>query len=297
MDNQKLIVCSFYKYVKINNVEKFKIKHQAFCKKLGIKGTILLGDEGINGSVSGYKDQIQKYKNEIKSIDEFSDVEFKDTVSEDVSFNKLIVKIKKEIVSLGKNPEISQKGRYLSPKEFNDFVEDKEIIIVDARNDYEHKIGKFENALTFNIKTFREFPNALPELKKYKNKKIVMYCTGGIRCEKASALLKEEGFNQVYQLEGGIINYINQYYESPDSKFKGRCFVFDERLSIPSGKNSGTISVCEMCHVPCGEYIRCMNTICDKLVIMCSECKEKMNNACSKACKNKLNIKAEKIVT
>jgi len=301
MANEKLIVCSFYKYVDlkkaVKDISKFQIKHKAFCKKVGIKGTILIGNEGINASISGTREQITEYVAELRKLKVFDKVDFKETFANENPFNKLIVRIKKEIVGLGKFPDISNTGKYLSPKKFNKFVEKKDVLIVDARNNYEHKIGKFENALTFDIETFREFPQVVSELEKHKDKKIVMYCTGGIRCEKASAFLKENGFKNVYQLEGGIINYINQYHESTDSKFKGRCFVFDERLSIPSARTSEVITKCEQCHIPCGDYIHCANTSCDELVIMCSECREKMNNTCSKECRNELSRKAEKIAT
>jgi UPF0176 protein len=281
----KIIVSSFYKYVKINNLEEFQKQHLDFCNKLGIKGKILIAEEGINGSVSGTKEQTEKYKEELKKNKLFNNIKFKDNLSEAHPFRKTIVRIRKEIVTSGLKVNLENKGAYISPKELNKLIaKNKDVILVDARNNYESKIGKFRNAIAPDIELFREFKNIKTCLEKFKDKKIVTYCTGGVRCEKASALLRENGFNNVFQLEGGILNYINQF---PDKHFEGRCFVFDNRISIPSGSKNNEISFCELCHVPSGRYINCRNVNCDKMFLCCEECSNYMEGACSKKCRAK----------
>ncbi|MEK6937333.1 MAG: rhodanese-related sulfurtransferase [Nanoarchaeota archaeon] len=278
-----MIVSSFYKYVEIKNPEKFQIEQLDFCKKLGVKGKVLVSKEGVNGSISGTEEQIKEYKKELTRNKLFKDLKFKDTISEEHPFRKTIVRVRKEIVSSGLKIELRNKGKYISPEELNNLIESNEdFILLDARNNYESKIGKFRNALTPDIETFKEFRKAAKELNNFKGKKIVTYCTGGVRCEKASAFLKENGFSNVFQLEGGIINYINQF---PDRHFQGRCFVFDDRLSIPTGKNTKDITICELCHVPSGRYINCANKKCDNLFVCCEDCDLKFKHYCSKNCR------------
>lgn len=280
----KIVVSSFYKYIDLPNSEAFQKEHQEFCNKLGIKGKVLVSKEGINATVSGSKEQIKEYENKILSYKEFSDIKFKRTNTDKPPFRKTIVRIREEIVTSRFNVNTKKVGRYLSPSELKKMYDNnEEFVIVDARNDYESKIGKFKNAITPNIETFRDFPKIIPELKKYKDKKVVLYCTGGVRCEKASALLVKEGFKDVNQVDGGILNYIEEY---PDTYFEGRCFVFDNRLSVETGVGVKDISVCEKCHQPCGDYINCVNIKCDKLFISCKGCRDQYNNTCSKNCRN-----------
>ncbi len=246
-----------------------------------------MAKEGINGTVSGTTEQIEKYERKINNYKEFSDVKFKRTISTYHPFRKTIVRIREEIVTSRFNVDAEKVGKHLSPSEVKKLYDNNEdFIILDARNNYESKIGKFKNAITPNIKTFRQFPKIIAELKKYKNKKVIMYCTGGVRCEKASALLIKEGFEDVNQIDGGILSYIAQY---PDTYFEGRCFVFDNRLSVESGENTKEISMCELCHEPCGDYINCANTYCDKLFISCKECRKQFKETCSKNCRNVLS--------
>lgn len=282
----RIIISSFYKYIKIQNPEQFQKEHQGFCNKLGIKGKILISKEGINGTVSGIKEQISKYEKNLNKNILFLDIKFKRNTSNEHPFKKTIVRIRNEIVTSDFNVDINKKGPYITPKNLKKSLDNNEdLILLDARNNYESKIGKFKNAITPNIKTFKDFKKIIPQLSNLKNKKIIMYCTGGVRCEKASALLMENGFNNVSQIEGGILNYIKQF---PNTYFEGRCFVFDDRLSIPTGKNTFDISICELCHSPSGRYINCSNKNCDKLFICCEDCDLEMNHFCSKKCK-KLN--------
>ncbi|MBI2672087.1 rhodanese-related sulfurtransferase [Candidatus Woesearchaeota archaeon] len=280
----EIIVSSFYKYIPINNkIENLRKKYLKFCRSIEIKGKILIAKEGINGSVSGTKEQINKFKKYLLKNKLFKDLTFRENIANDYAFKKMLVKTRKEIVTSGLKADLKNKGEHISPKKLKEMLDkNDDILLLDARNDYESKIGKFKNAITPNIHEFRQFKILLKDLKKYKDKKIVMYCTGGVRCEKSSALLKENGFKNVFQLEGGIINYINQF---PDSYFEGRCFVFDNRISIHSGTKNHDISMCDYCHVPSSRYINCENEKCDKFFICCRECDKIMRHSCSKQCK------------
>ena len=278
-----MIVTSFYKYVRMLRPVEFQQRHLRYCESLGIRGKILVSKEGINGAVSGSDAQMLKYKQHLKQNELFSGVKFKDTFAESHPYKKMIVRLRPEIVTFGTRVNVKNSAERVSPKTLKKWIEKEQVILLDARNSYESKIGKFKGAITPDISAFREFPKVLSELDKHKSRKIVTYCTGGIRCEKASAFLKENGFSRVYQLEGGILNYIQKF---PDDHFEGRCFVFDSRLSVPSGKKNETITACDACHAPCGNYLNCKNVKCDKMFICCENCKKTLNGACSKKCKN-----------
>ncbi len=279
-----IIVSSFYKYIDLLDPESFQKEHQEFCNALEIKGKVLVAQEGINGSVSGTKEQIKEYEEKLNSYKEFSDLTFKRTLSSEHPFKKTIVRIREEIVTSKLKVDPKKTGKYITPlalKKLYDTQQD--FLLLDARNAYESAIGRFKNAITPNIDIFRDFPKVLSTLQPYKEKKIVLYCTGGVRCEKASAFLLKEGFKDVHQIEGGIINYITQF---PDTYFEGRCFVFDDRLSVPTGEKTKDISLCEKCHVPCSLYINCSNISCDRLFLCCDSCKIEFQSTCSKICKN-----------
>ena len=333
----------FYKFQKIENPKYFARKNKGFCKKIGVLGKILLAKEGINGSISGTKEQTENYKKFLFSEKGFEDVKFKEELAFSHPFTKMHVRIRKEIVSLKKKIHMKNKGKYLTPKEFlelyennevinnkinnkgnqsiieaknpqvnnnlqankhkasnnnlniNNLIKNNSVIILDARNYYEYKLGRFKNAINPNIKTFREFPKFVEEFKKNfkgdneKNKhgnkkikqKIVMYCTGGIRCEKASAYMKEQGFENVYQLDGGIINFCQQL---PNTIWEGKCFVFDKRLMSDLNQNNKPITRCVNCNELCDLYRNCKNLECDDLVIQCVKCQEKLQGCCSEKC-------------
>ncbi|MBI3033509.1 rhodanese-related sulfurtransferase [Candidatus Woesearchaeota archaeon] len=288
---EKIIITSFYKYVHLNQPQRFEKDHLAFCKELGIKGKILVAEEGINGSVSGNEEQITMYKKVLLQNKLFSDIEFKEQYADKHPFDKMFVRFRKEIVTSHFSVDVNDqknKGIRLKPETFKQWLDQKEdMIIIDTRNNYETKIGRFRNALDPNLEIFSDLPKVLPKFEKYKDKKVVMYCTGGIRCEKASALFKKSGFKQVYQLEGGIIKYGNMF---PDDKhWEGLCFVFDKRLSAPLSKESKhitQITTCHWCGIACGDYTNCKNEKCDELFICCGECKQEFGNSCSKKCRN-----------
>ena len=281
---EKIHILLFYKFVEIKSPDRFVREHLQFCKKLGVLGKILVAKEGINGSISGTKSRVEKYKNNLKKDKRFSDIFFKEDVGTMHPFTRMAVRVKKEIIRMDKQVNLSKKGKYVNSEQFLELYDkkDKNLIILDARNDYESKVGKFKGAITPNIKTFREFPDYVKKnIKKLKGKKIVTYCTGGIRCEKASAYLVEQGCKEVYQLEGGILTFCK---ERPDTVWQGKCFVFDKRLVTPVNKKDETLTDCEICSIKCDLYRNCKNNDCDRYVIMCLNCEKKMNGCCSGKC-------------
>jgi UPF0176 protein len=290
MEKSDIHILLFYKFVEINSPEEFKKTHLNECEELGIRGKILIAKEGINGSISGSKEQVDNYKRLMHSKIEFNYLWFKEDVGKMHPFRKMNIRVRDEIVSLKHKVDLSKTGNYLEPKEIMDLY-DKEgklkenVVFLDARNDYEYKVGRFKDSIQINTKTFREFPEKIKELEKrpdIKDKKIVMFCTGGIRCEKASVVLKEAGFKDVNQVHGGVINFVQNY---PDTFWEGKLFVFDKRLVIPvNKKDSKPISNCEICDVRCDLYKNCRNPECDKLVILCLECQMKYHGCCSKNC-------------
>ncbi len=283
----------FYKYVDMGNKEalnRFQIKHLALCKRLNLNGRVLIAEEGINGNLTGENKNIETYKKELKKDKRFSDVEFKEGSTKNHNFRKMFVRIRKEIVTSGFNIDTKNKGKYVEPKELKKWYDKKDdFVIVDARNDYEYKIGKFRNAINLKLDTFRDFPKAVKQLSKFKNKKIVTYCTGGVRCEKASAYLKQHGFNDVYQLHGGIIRYGK---EAGNRHWEGKCFVFDTRgaVDIDPKNQSKPITQCELCNIPEDSYYNCANARCDKRFISCDKCFRILNECCSKSCRNTIKV-------
>ena len=273
-------VVTFYKYIKISNPQKLTEKIRKLCEKLDLFGRILIAGEGINAGVSGEKKKMDKFKLGIKKNKLFSDISFREQECERNTYHKLVVRTRKEIVSFEEKISLDKRGKYIDPKKLNEWINGKEdFVLLDVRNDYETKVGKFKNALTLSIENFRDFPAEIKKLQHLKDKKIVTYCTGGVRCEKASSYMKENEFKNVRQLRGGIINHIGKF---PDD-FLGSCFVFDDRLV---SRLNDPISECEICGKNCNIYINCHNLDCDKLFVCCDECMGKMNKACSAECKN-----------
>lgn len=282
---EKIHILLFYKYVKIENPMEFSKLHLSFCNEIGLKGRILVAEEGINGSVSGSKEQTDYYIKMMHGDKRFSDIVFKEDLGLAHPFKKMQVKLKNEIVRFGQNVDLKNTGENLTPEEFIEFIKKDDVIVLDARNDYESKVGKFKGAITPAIKTFREFPKVLDELKGKEDKKIAMYCTGGIRCEKASAFLKENGFKNVYQLKGGILTFAKEY---PDTVWEGTCFVFDKRLTSKVNSGDDAISGCDVCGVVCDLYRNCKQLDCNRLFVSCIECEQKLGGCCSQDCLKKM---------
>ena len=276
-------VLSFYKYVRIGNPAKIQEEQIKLCKSLNLLGRILLGEEGINGSVYGAKESVQAYRQELSKSGLFCGIEFKEQPSQKPAFRKLFVRIRKEIVNSGLEVDLKNTADFVSPQELKKMLDKNEdIVLVDVRNDYESRIGRFKNARTMSMKNFRDFPNYVDEIKDLKDKNVVTYCTGGIRCEKASAFLKESGFKNVSQLKGGILSFGNEF---PDTYWQGKCFVFDDRIAIEiNEKNTEPLNECSWCGKKCGNYLNCYNIECDRLFICCEECSEKSNKSCSEEC-------------
>jgi len=276
----------FYKYAGIDDVDSFRKNQAELCSSLSLLGTVLIAQEGINGCLSGSDGEIDRYKRSFLDDERFSDMQFKEGIVTQHTFRKLKVNIKKEIVAFRHEVDLRNAAPYVEPRELKKLLGSKEeLILVDARNRYETKIGKFENAVTLPIRTFRQLPGKLDSIKDLKGKKIVTYCTGGVRCEKASAFLKENGFNEVYQLHGGILNYGK---ECGNAHWQGKCFVFDTRaaIDIDSHNKSEPISQCIICRIPSADYHNCALTSCDKRFIACESCLKILEDCCSKDCRN-----------
>jgi len=274
------IILSFYKYTPIDDPQRLKNYLKVLCDNHHILGRILIAKEGINGAVCARKQDIDEFKQALLRDELFSDLTFREQDNETNAYHKLVIKIRPEIVHFGDPTDMSNRGTPLPPETLQDWYDQKQdFVIVDARNEHEAKVGKFKDAIIMPIKTFREFPQASAQLISFKEKKIVLYCTGGVRCEKASAYLKQQGFQDVYQLQGGIINYLTLY---PRGHWEGGLFVFDDRLVSPAAT---PISTCSHCHTLCERYINCHNLQCDNLFICCTYCQEKMNYTCSEHCR------------
>lgn len=275
----------YYCYSKIEDPEKFREDHHLFCINNNLKGRIIVSKEGLNGTVSGLKEDCKKYMELLHNDPRFAKTDFKIEEYHKNAFEKLHVRVKDEIVHSGlKKIDPNEKtGIHLDPKEFKKMKDREDVVVLDVRSNYEHKVGKFKNAVTLDIENFRDFPEKINELEHLKDKKVVTYCTGGIKCEKASAYLLEKGFKNVYQLHGGIIKY---GIEEGGEDFEGKCYVFDNRVVAEVNKvNPTVISGCYICGEKCDRMINCANAECNNHIPMCESCAEKMDGACSESCK------------
>lgn len=281
----KYEVILYYKFSKIENAESFCKEHKAFLKDLGVKGRVYISDEGINGTLGGTPKQIKAYKEYLHGIKGFENTEFKEDLYEEIPFAKLICKIRQEMVAIhvdGLNPD--EGGYHMKPNEWREVMESgKDYIMIDVRNNYESNVGHFEGAIKPDVENFYDFPKWLDEADIPKDKKVLMYCTGGIRCEKFSVLMKKKGWDDVNQLHGGILNYAK---EEGGEHFKGKCFVFDDRLVVPVNKNNlEPIAHCEITGKPADSYINCANMECNKLFVCSEEGAKIMEGCCSEECK------------
>ena len=280
------LILLYYCYSKIEDPEAYKVEHHLFCIENNLRGRIIIAKEGLNGTVSGLKKDCEKYMQYIHEDPRFAHTEFKIEPFETHAFQKLNVRVKDEIVHSGLkhiDPNVKT-GAYIEPEEFKKVKDEEDVVVVDVRSDYEHSLGKFKNAISFDIENFRDFPEKVAELEKYRDKKIITYCTGGIKCEKASAYLLEQGFENVYQLHGGIIKY---GIETGGKDFDGKCYVFDNRIAAEVNKvNPTTVSTCFVCETACDRMVNCANPECNKHVPICEACANEMEGACSITCKN-----------
>ena len=283
------LTLSFYAYAKIENPTQFR--NDLFLKwnKLDALGRIYVAKEGINAQMSVPAENIDAFRETLETYDFMKGIRLNIALEhDDHSFLKLTIKVRHKIVADGLNDDtfdVTNKGVHLNAREFNKILEDPNTIVVDFRNHYESEVGHFTGAITPDVETFREsLPIINEQLKDFKeDKNLVMYCTGGIRCEKASAYYKHQGFKNVFQLEGGIINYAKQIKEEGlESKFIGKNFVFDHRLG--ERITDDIIAQCHQCGDPCDIHVNCANEACHLLFIQCDSCAEKMENCCSASC-------------
>lgn len=234
MYNDKIAIVSFYSFVPIEDIETLMPKILLVGKKKSLKGTVLVASEGVNGSISGSEENTKYFIQELIKMTESKDMSVKFNYANIHPFQKFKVKLKKEIVALGVGDidVNNMKGDYIKPKDWDEFIKRDDVVLVDTRNDYEVEIGTFEGAINPKTETFKEFPQWVEENKEiFEGKKIAMCCTGGIRCEKSTAFMKMLGYKDVYHLEGGILQYIEDKKES-DGTWKGDCFVFDDRRAV-----------------------------------------------------------------
>ncbi len=281
----------FYKYISIDDPHGVMRWQQKLTSELGLKGRIILAREGINGTLGGDTERIEQYKNLMLDHPLFTNIDFKEAPGNESAFIKMRIVVKKEIVRMDLDPQqckAADGGIHLKPRDAHTMISEKptNLVLLDARNSYESRIGTFAGAITPNIYHFRDLPAYIDNnLEQFKDKKVVMFCTGGIRCERASAYLKSKGVTQeVYQIEGGIHRYIEQF---PNGHFRGKNYVFDGRLSVKV--TDDILGSCALCGKAYDEYNNCMNASCNKHFIGCPPCIIKYAATCSQKCQELLS--------
>ena len=263
-------VILFYKYVPIVGPERFAAEHSALCKRLGLKGRVLIAEEGINGTLAGPRESIDAYVSTLRADERFADIEIKVSAGDPSTFPRLSVKARPEIVTLGAPvPLQADLHNHLSPAEWKRKIEeDPDVLLVDVRNRYESAAGQFEGAVACDIEFFRELPGYLEKLEEHRDKTILMYCTGGIRCEKASALFRHRGFEKVFQLHGGIVNYQKEF---GNEHWLGECFVFDNRMTVKVEENLVPIGICAHSGRSTSRFVNCLHDLCHALFLLAPE--------------------------
>jgi len=276
----------FYKYIAIEYPKQVMKWQHEICQNLNLMGRILISHEGINGTLGGSMENLDEYKKIMSAHELFENIDFKESTGGPECFPRLSVKVRNEAVSLGipyDQLTPHNTGKHLNPDETHALISQnpEDLVILDARNDYEWAIGRFKDAITPPIENFRDLPKYLDEnLDQFKDKQVLMYCTGGIRCERASAYLNEKNIaKKVYQMDGGIHRYVEQY---PDGFFRGKNYVFDGRVSVRINKD--ILGACSICAQPCDDYYNCLNAMCNKHFICCISCIQKYQEACSEQC-------------
>ena len=277
----------YYKYVTVKYPKQVVKWQKEVCQELGFKGRILVSDEGINGTLAGTSQNIERYKKLMSAHELFEGIDFKESNGGPECFPRLSIKVRNEAVSLGipcNTLTTKNSGKHLSPKETHELIEQnpEDLVILDARNNYESAIGKFQNATTPDIENFRDLPTFLDDnIEQFKDKQVLMYCTGGIRCERATAYLNEKNVaKKVYQIQGGIHRYVEEY---PDGFFRGKNYVFDGRIAVKV--NDDILGKCALCNGACDDYYNCLNAQCNDHFIGCQTCVATFNGCCSETCK------------
>lgn len=277
----------FYKYTEFEYPKRIQKWQMKICQELGLTGRIIIAHEGINGTVGGSDESVERYKKIVLEHPQLQDMDIKEGAGGAECFPNLRVVVKDEIVNLGLKGQaarINNTGVHLTPEQTHKLLSNRpeDLLILDTRNEVESAIGAFEGAIKADITHFREFPQYIDKhLDEYKDKKVLMYCTGGVRCERATAYLKEKGIAQeVYQIEGGIHRYAEQY---PDGYFRGKNYVFDGRIAVKV--TDDILGSCTHCNKPCDDYTNCLNASCNKHHISCTTCLQQFNQCCSSTCK------------
>jgi UPF0176 protein len=277
-------VLLYYIYTPIANPEQYRHEHHRLCLQLNLLGRVIVAPEGLNGTVSGLAEDCEAYMKTLRADARFAGIDFKVDQHQNHAFQKLHVRLKPEIVhsDLGVNPH-ERTGIHLEPADFQAIKNDPDVVLVDMRSNYEHAMGRFKGAITFDMENLRDLPDHMEEIEHLKNKKIITYCTGGIKCEKASAYLLSQGFENVYQLHGGIIKY---GIEAGGEDFDGQCYVFDNRLAVDVNHvNPSVVSVCYRCQTPTTRLINCASPVCNNHVPLCESCGHQHNGTCTDDCK------------
>lgn len=279
-------VLLYYQFVAIEDHEQFVADHLALCRSLGLLGRILVAPEGINGTVSGTVEACQAYMDALHADPRFANMPFKIDEADGHVFQKLFVRARPEIIALGGEVNMERRGGYLKPAEFLKAMEEPGVIILDGRNNYESDMGHFEGALCPDVRNFRDFREwILEHLSAHRSDRILTYCTGGIRCEKLTAWMVQEGFEDVWQLDGGIVTY-GYDDEAKGARFDGSCYVFDDRVGVPINRSGGAkvLTKCYHCGVESERFVNCANVECNLLHAVCSDCEARMDCCCSEQC-------------
>ena len=286
--DEKRVTLSFYQYAHIDNPKSFRNQIYVDWSALGVFGRIYIAREGVNGQISVPEANFEAFKAKMYSIPFLDGIRLNIAIEDDgKSFYKLKIKVRDKILADGLDDDtfdVTKKGVHLNAEGFNEITNQEDTVIIDMRNHYESEVGHFNGAICPDVETFREsLPLIEDMLEEHREKNIVMYCTGGIRCEKASAYFKHKGFEKVFQLNGGIIEYARQVEEKGlENKFKGKNFVFDERMGERISEE--VIAKCHQCGAPCDHHVNCANDACHILFLQCDACAEKYQNCCSKKC-------------
>ena len=249
------VVYALYKFVTLKDYESLRDPLKNLMLTLNVRGTLLLAEEGINGTISGARENMDAVITWLRADDRLADLEYKESIHSEQPFHRTKVKLKKEIVTMGIEGINPNKvvGTYVDPKDWNAIISDPETILIDTRNDYEYEIGTFANAINPDTETFREFPDYVEKnLDPKKHKKVAMFCTGGIRCEKASSYMKQAGFDEVYHLKGGVLKYLEEVQQD-QTLWDGECFVFDDRVAVNHNLEKGSYDQCHACRYPITE--------------------------------------------
>ncbi len=284
------VIVLYYKYVPIADPKTLAMEEREICERLSLKGRIIVSEEGINGTLEGTKENIEKYCVNLSSYPEFKDIVFKKSNGNGNSFPKLKVKVRREIVSSHLGEEDVKPwettGIALTADELQSWIDSgKDFEIVDMRNDYEYKVGHFENSINPELGNFRDLRSCVNKLEALREKTVLAVCTGGVRCEKASGYLIKKGFKNVYQLQDGIVTYIEKY---PNKAFKGKLYVFDGRIGMDFDKagEHTVVGKCDLCGESTENYVNCKNPQCNAHFLTCKKCQEEKDGFCSDVCRN-----------